>query len=653
MVWKEWRENWRWALLASVLLLAALIVAASSVIDPRNQGSVLVFDSSAVQWVTAVGFAAVAFMLGVRQVLGDVARRDAWAFLVQRPLSLSRIFWAKALVGLGLYLLATTLPFGMLVWWVATPGHVPAPFYAPMTFPAIADLVGGLPYYFVGSLVASREARWYASRWWPLGLPVASSLVIVRVAGFSTALLVALVVTSVTAAAAWLSFSRRRAPLARILVGQALLLGLSAFAVALLAFLYECRVTDSATRADDQVFYGVSRDGHIVKTVDENGRRVAYDLDDHGRSVGGDEQAAWMQRLPMVFLPLTSAFPYRPRYRTEAAVNALHDWRWDSFGPRMRWYYSYVERVLLGYDTETRRLVSRGGRTGFRGTEEHVEPFVGSPTEVSAQVLVFPSTVYQVDLRTRRLDAIATTAPNETFLGAHQQDSLVGVTTERNVLLLSSVSGDSPPWPGDLLHQGPLTLLATIPIPPELQHDEQADIDAHRWFEICQIGWLPVRNTCVFVTERWILEVNPAGEIVRRFAIPAQTSEAEERTPSRLLSLDVLMMAFPGCAYLLSGDLEWKSGGFSFLIIGVAYAMVASVMATWYGAGQSRWLWAILAIPFGLIAVLAFLASHERYVREPCSHCGKPLLVTQTTCARCGQARSPMARDGTEILISP
>src|SRR5262249_34519739 len=104
-----------------------------------------------------------AVMLGFLQVFFE-SRGDKRSILMHRPLSATQIFLSKAIVGVGLYLVAVGIPFGCPVALHAAPGYVAEPFVWPMVLPWLADILSGLVYYFAGMLVAQREARWYGSR---------------------------------------------------------------------------------------------------------------------------------------------------------------------------------------------------------------------------------------------------------------------------------------------------------------------------------------------------------------------------------------------------------------------------------------------------------------------------------------------------------
>ena len=176
---------------------------------------------------TMFGSATAGLALGLLQMLPE-RHKDHWAFLVHRPVTRTTIFLGKALAGVCLYLLALGIPVAFSVLWVATPGHMAAPFYVPMAYPGLADVLCGLAYYFTALLIVTREARWFGSRGLSLSIPTVASALVCSRPHFWLALLAVLVAVATTAIAAWGTFASRGNDsslpiLARGIVGAGLL----------------------------------------------------------------------------------------------------------------------------------------------------------------------------------------------------------------------------------------------------------------------------------------------------------------------------------------------------------------------------------------------------------------------------------------------
>src|SRR5262245_46076412 len=163
LIWKECRENLRWAGLPALLILLPMVLSGGPAEPMPGAGESYLFSLIAAAFGAALGFLQVHFESG----------GDQRALLLHRPLRRSRIFLGKAIAGVGMYLLALLIPFACVEAWLATPGHIPAPYHWRTGLPWLADILTGVVYYFAGMLTAQREARWYASR--GLGLAAAFS----------------------------------------------------------------------------------------------------------------------------------------------------------------------------------------------------------------------------------------------------------------------------------------------------------------------------------------------------------------------------------------------------------------------------------------------------------------------------------------------
>jgi hypothetical protein len=147
LIWKEFRENFKWLPVPILLILGP-----TALMGPHE---LMQFGRLFYASIVAALFGAV---LGFLQVSPE-SRGDKRSLLLHRPLSCSQIFLSKALAGIGLYLLAVGLPFAWVVYVAATPGHIAQPFSWPMVLPWLADILTGLVYYFAGMLAAQSDGR--------------------------------------------------------------------------------------------------------------------------------------------------------------------------------------------------------------------------------------------------------------------------------------------------------------------------------------------------------------------------------------------------------------------------------------------------------------------------------------------------------------
>jgi hypothetical protein len=105
--------------------------------------------------------------LGLTQTIVERAR-GTFQVLVTLPVCRDQVLVAKVAAGFILYTLSMGVPFGLLVWRAATPGHYPSPFRAWMLLPGLTALAGGLLTYAASLVTVLRPARWYATCGAPL-----------------------------------------------------------------------------------------------------------------------------------------------------------------------------------------------------------------------------------------------------------------------------------------------------------------------------------------------------------------------------------------------------------------------------------------------------------------------------------------------------
>ena len=117
-----------------------------------------------------------AIALGIRQTAWELGQ-GTYFFLLHRPISRSRIFALKLLIGAALAMTFSAAFILIYAWWAMTPGHVAAPIEWSMTQPAWIRWIGVLPLYIGAFLSGIRPGRWFGTRLVPL------------VAGIGTALL--------------------------------------------------------------------------------------------------------------------------------------------------------------------------------------------------------------------------------------------------------------------------------------------------------------------------------------------------------------------------------------------------------------------------------------------------------------------------------
>jgi hypothetical protein len=93
---------------------------------------------------------------------------SARGFLVQRGLSLHRIFVIRALVNLAVYMIAMLVPLGAIAVFFSVIGPNSAPVNPIQVVPSVVAVLFSFSFYFGAIAVACRPCRWYGSRLFPL-----------------------------------------------------------------------------------------------------------------------------------------------------------------------------------------------------------------------------------------------------------------------------------------------------------------------------------------------------------------------------------------------------------------------------------------------------------------------------------------------------
>jgi hypothetical protein len=228
MIWKELRENARWALLAGFALLVAEIYALTMERGAASSSWMsITLCGETFLMVSAFGCSAVGAVLGALQILPEL-RRDQWASLLHRPIPLEEILGGKMVAGLLLYAAAVCIPLLASIVYVIWPGAFPAPFVPGLTIPAISDLLLGLVFYVCALLIGLHPGRWIGTR----GVMVlaAIGILLTHLAdGWPFALpVIALIVFFLAAWGAMRHSLTRRPLLSRLAFGTIILFGIAA-----------------------------------------------------------------------------------------------------------------------------------------------------------------------------------------------------------------------------------------------------------------------------------------------------------------------------------------------------------------------------------------------------------------------------------------
>jgi hypothetical protein len=680
LLWKEWRENLKWAgLPALVILLPAVLIGGPREPIFGSGGGMLFF-------LIAAGSGA---GLGFLQFFFE-SRGDPRSILLHRPLSRSRIFAGKALAGASLYLLALGVPIAALEVWMAIPGHMPAPYDWRTGLPLLADVLAGLVYYFAGALTAQRQARWYGSRGLGLAAAFLGTLLVWTVPEFWQALLVIVTFGALTGVAAWGSFlaGGAYAPqprLARAALAVTLLLGLS-----LVGFLGKLAVGQLAHAGRLEYEYRIDRQGRVLLLPWKEGVGPTEPLTDLDGNVPDDLKGRRVDRnlIDDIEAPLAGMGWQRVRsYRN--AGRFYVEYENDTKPGREEWFFVPAEGRLLGFDAEYHQFLGSFGPDGFAPAGQPPgERFRGELRyttrlwdAVPPSYLAFPGGVYAVDFSRRTIRKLFAAPEGETVLWAskwrdrREGGSLAVVATDRSVHVLKP-AGE------------PVLSVPRAFDPAQARLRSVGRLEAPERF----VFWYGPPNFVgpegYGVTPSHVLEYDAAGHELSRRVLPpppqAEPSSAEALfglvTPpteavalvgaSREMRRDarsaggteqplILEILEDWIGYFIplaawradTGDRLFLGYSALSLLSSVVCAAACFLLARRYAfSGARRAGWALCGLLFGWIGLVLMLALQEWPARVRCPSCRRPRRVDREHCEHCGAPHAPPAKDGTEVF---
>ena len=178
---KELREFWWLGLLAAILISMLVCevmgywfdVRTMSVVRERNSWGWVTADQPflAPGWNTMVMTicGGLGLLVGLWQTLSESVQ-GTWLFLLHRPFSRRNIMLTKLVAGLTLVGVSTAVPLLVYLAWAMTPGTHAQPFELWMTAETVFAWQMGPMIYLGAFLTGLRDARWYVSRLWPVGV---------------------------------------------------------------------------------------------------------------------------------------------------------------------------------------------------------------------------------------------------------------------------------------------------------------------------------------------------------------------------------------------------------------------------------------------------------------------------------------------------
>lgn len=678
LVWKELRENAKWALLAMIALGGAELYA----LHHTEQSPDFYFNDGITLCkkpflaATMFGSAAIGVLLGLLQVLPEL-KRDRWAALLHRPVSRGQFFWGKAAAGLLLYFFATGLPFLISVWLVATPGNFATPFVPEMIRPGLADLAAGMAYYFA-ALALALQGGPIVARGLPLFAALHVSFFALDENLFRVAVEAALAMALVLCFAGWGAIHGRESLRSRPWIGR--------IAFLIVAFYGVCGVGDLAKsfggllgRAGDQKYFywQILADGVPARLASVNSVLVAA-TDVEGKPFVERKYQPDRIQSHRLGYNTTSQFigdshGWRPR-RYESSYRETSAYLYASSPyshPRLeQWFHLQKENRYVGFLPYEKKAFATLGVGGFAPANSQAPGFAKdvdtSQFQNGVLAIAEGDSLRYAFLAKQEIRDVALPAPGPLF----GMSNAWAQRASGSVSFLGVALGA-----GMAVFDGKGGLVAMLPY----------HYDTDRWGAISMgVGAGMDRFILQYEPSAWIdgktkktmpsyvETLDAKGNVLASFTLPPLPPTVNPPQRSTLLAQRMQSPAFffgemlyrkigaalgstrlrDALAAQLGRDFK-KTREIGTIIVLLAAAL-AGVTFFWARRAQlprrRAGLWAASVFLFGLPGFIVFWLAGERPCTVPCPSCRRPRRIDETHCAHCAAAWPEIARAGTEIF---
>jgi hypothetical protein len=675
MLWKEFRENIKWALLAMIGLGLAEFYGMTKrdqyYLSPDDAGTLC---KSSFLMATTFGCAVVGLVLGLVQILPE-QRRDQWAALIHRPVERAVIFRGKAIAGFLLYLLATVPPFLACVWYVATPGHFASPFVPKMVYPGVADICAGSMYYFGALFVALRRGPWYGVRVLGLLAAVYTSAFITSIyQPFQVSVEAAVLMALALFTASWSVMLTNGSFRGQPWPGRFAVLAVAFYGVAGLSHL-GLALQQSLVRLD--FYFGtqyiVDLTGRVLKEVETKDQAPKfYDL--AGNEITDKQFTRNTYSHTLAFSGLSShigsphgvnQFRSVQQYRQARTYLAQ-----SSESPGEVWFYVIPSRIFVGYKAQSYARIGSIGADGFQAAYQPAAPLPGPYKGADYQVPNFglvDNTVYHLDLDQRQLTLIFS-EPGTTVFGCGGMQSY-----QQNVDLtdIAAVA---------LLHEARIIdktglLVATLPYHQDVDRDGMIQVAvmpdrAHFFLRYEPSDWIDWRERETMPS--YLEEMDAKGTVLASYTFPPEPIRrgheswqqiVEERLQSPVYTYGEIVYARIGAALgvkhlqrqvtnIFAADMHgYRVFLFQMTLTSLVFAIITLFWArsAWF-SWRHAWLWALFVFGFNLAGLIVFRLCADWPVRVKCPSCGHKRPVDFEKCPACGAGWPEPAREGIEIF---
>ena len=675
MIWKELRENFRWAALGGlVLALAEFYMLSAQRNAFRNSGNITITNPTFLM-VVLFGSALVGVCLGALQILPERSR-DRWAALLHRPVGRGVIFGGKAVAGLGLYGITVTLPFLASACYAAWPGTFPAPFVAALLLPGFHVLAGGAAFYAGSLLLCLHRGRWFGAR--SVLLLAVGSVFMLQLDSRGPFLILPLVATSVLLLAAWDNLLGGASVAGRPWLGRIAFVAVATLGAQgglLLIDLGLGLLPGGLTSADLAVYsrLQVTRDGQILKqTSNFNGSELTL-TDLEGRTItderylGNNSYQNFCSFWPLSYqlkLPRVGFF-----YTDGSALLGISSVQEIPLGnyAKESWYFLVGQNYFIGYDNLSRRCVGICDREGFKAPGAEPVPFDGplkgehllqagpawfwTGAKLSGVAFLDRQTTPFFESPGGGIDAVTQIPAVESY----ETFRYVVVGLEKEFRVLDE--------------RGQLVFAHAYLHDPHVWGAVEVAVNTagDRFYVQSQNGFYS-SGMDHSPTGGYLDELDPRGNVLRSYQQPMGRTVAADplwRATARIGLLPVVpalldrlyRQGSPASPNRPAFDFEttiltiglrgWTTlAGFALVLAVVAFAWARRVG---FGVREASG-WAAFVFAFGLAGLLAFRLVSRWPQRVHCPFCGHPRSINLDRCAHCQNAWVTPPPTGTEIF---
>ncbi|MEP6669321.1 MAG: hypothetical protein ABJF10_09225 [Chthoniobacter sp.] len=682
LVWKELRENILWAVLAMLALGAAQLYAihhsqnGMDVDTYFNDGITLCKKQFLL--VTTFGNAVVGLGLGFLQVLPEL-KRDRWAALLHRPLPRGRIYLGKALAGVLLYLVGAGVPFLFVVWHVATPGNVNAPFIPAMTQPGLADLLVGFCYYFAALTIALQGGS-LLLRALPFFAAFHVSVFALHEGLFRVAVEAGLTMALVLGVAGWGAIHARDTLRGRSWAGRIAFLVVVFYGACGAGDLLKMIGVMAGNKTESQ--YGnweVLADGVPVRLEYKNSIVVSA-LDVDGKPFADPKYRP--DRVRSYTLGMNTATSY---------IGDSHGWKRQSYNTAYRQYYKYLyalqayiypryeqwfylrdDRRFVGFLPQKKQEFAQLGVEGFAPPGRPVQGFArdsdNSQSGGDTLFVTTPQSLHVARFSRQQFISLDLPAPAPIYGMCHAWANVASGSVDFKGIAFGTAM---------TVYDANTHVVATLPY----HHDvdrwgsiglgvlKSMDRFVLRYDPSNWIDWNTRKNMPSYVDV-----VDATGQVLASYTLARMPSHGDASTWSSYLAARAQSPAFffgdllyrrIGAAFgseRLRNDLKERLGRdfpttkrvcITVLLLALALSVVTFFWARRAQLSDRRqWAWAASVLVLGLPGFVMFWLAGERPRTVSCPACRRPRHIAEENCAHCGVAWPPPAADGTEIIES-